>query len=147
MKKAQLLLTIITLIPLAGFSLPAQGPMGGPPPGGPPPDAFGSSAEIPSVNSQTRKLTKLLNLTDEQKGKVRSIFEEQKKQYEKLDRDETISEGELTWSVEELQKTTSARIREVLSEDQKARFDEYDDKKQKSKEQQPGGEMPPPPPF
>lgn len=147
MKKAQLLLTVLTLTPLSGFSLPSQGPMGGPPPGGPPPDAFGSSAELPSVNSQTRKLTKLLNLTDEQKGKVRSILQEQKKQYDKLDGDETISEGELMRSVEELQKTTSARIREVLNEDQKARFDEYDQKQQKSKDQQSGGEMPPPPPF
>lgn len=141
-------LLLALTISLFSISLFAQDPMGGPPPG-PPPDMFGGAAETPGVNTQVKRLTKVLKLSDEQKTKVRAILQEEKAKLDKLrkeqpDSDEDGLEG--PEGIDELHKATSAKIREILTEEQKTKFDEYEAKRQDARERS-QQEMPPPPPL
>jgi Spy/CpxP family protein refolding chaperone len=145
MKTAQLMLAVLVMVCVSAAARPLQDPMGGPHPGGPPPGEFGDSPGLPSPKGQLKRLTRLLKLNDEQQGKVQSILEEQKQRFEKLRQDQ--SDGDDPQAIRELQKETSAQIREVLDDEQKAKFDAYEKKQQQPREQRGGFVAPPPAHF
>jgi Spy/CpxP family protein refolding chaperone len=139
--------TLLLALTISVFtiSLSAQDPMGGPPPG-PPPDMFGGAGETPGVNTQVKRLTKILKLSDEQRTKVRAILQEEKAQLDKLKKDQPDSDEDALEGVDELHKATSAKIREILTEEQKTKFDEHEAKRQDARERS-LQETPPPPPL
>lgn len=92
----------------------------GPPPGGP---GYGHR-QPPSAEEKTARLTKALGLTEEQQGKVKSILEEQHQQMGKLREDTSVAPKERFAKMRELREKAHNQIKNVLTDDQKKKFDE-----------------------
>jgi hypothetical protein len=83
----------------------------------------------PSVDQQLSTLNAKLNLTAEQQAKIRAILEEQQQQSQEAATDgNTLSREDRRSNVRRIGVATSARIREVLNDDQKVKFDQMEKK-------------------
>lgn len=96
----------------------------GPPPGGP--GGSGGHWQPPTAEEQTARLTKLLNLTEEQQGKVKAILEEQHQQMSKMREDSSIAREDRFAKMKEMREKVHNQIKDVLNEDQKKRFAEWE---------------------
>jgi Spy/CpxP family protein refolding chaperone len=73
---------------------------------------------------RVKSLTKDLGLTDEQKGQVQSLFDEEGKEIAKLNADPNLSTTERLDKIAALKKETYVKIKPVLTADQAQKFDE-----------------------
>lgn len=88
----------------------------------------------PNVKAPVKKLTKELNLSDDQRVQVESILENEQTQMHELMKDMTISSTARAAKVKEFQADSTSKINEILNDDQKKKF----------KEIREGGEAPTP---
>jgi len=116
---------LLTLALAAPSALLAQmgGPGGGP--GGP-----GGHRHMPSVDEQTNQLARDLSLTDDQKTQVKAILQDQRDQMKKLMEDSSGSR-EGNWSkMREIREKSSAKIRDLLTDEQKTKYDKLEAERQ-----------------
>lgn len=77
-----------------------------------------------NVDQQVQRLTKRLNLTDDQAGKVRSILEKRQKEMQGLRSDQSLSREERMSKMRTIFGSSNKKIRDVLNDNQKKTFDQ-----------------------
>jgi len=95
---------------------------------------------------QLDMLTKKLNLTADQQAQVRAIDEDTGKQAMAVRNDTSLSQDEKRSKMMELHKSAQEKIRAILTDDQKTKYDAMQaERKAKMKERQQGGAPTAPP--
>jgi protein CpxP len=81
--------------------------------------------DLPKVEEQLKVLTQKLDLTVDQKPKVKAILQELHDATQKLVQDEAMSNEQLLDKVRPLRLKADKQLREILSDDQKKKLDQY----------------------
>lgn len=84
-----------------------------------------SDHALPSVDEQLKVLTGKLDLTADQQTKIKSIMQELHDATVKLMQDEKLSQQERLDKVRPLRYNAGQKIREILTDDQQKKFDQY----------------------
>ncbi len=111
--------------PVCAFAQPNQTQ-----PSGPPPGAGRLEGRQPGpgprigVEQRVQRLTERLNLTQEQQTKLRTIIQEEQQKLQELRTNTAITPPERMGKVRQLREQTNNKIREILTPEQKQRFDE-----------------------
>ena len=83
------------------------------------------AGDLPDVGNQLKVLSQKLDLTTDQQCKVKTILQELHDATQKLMQDETISRDQLLIKVRPLRMNANTKLREILSDEQKKKLDEY----------------------
>jgi Spy/CpxP family protein refolding chaperone len=81
--------------------------------------------DLPRVEDQLKVLTQKLNLIDDQQAKIKPILQELHDASLKLMQDKSMSHEDLLSKVRPLRMNADKKIREILSDDQKKKLDQY----------------------
>lgn len=89
-----------------------------------------------SVDDTLKMLSEKLNLTEDQQAKVKSILVEDHQQMHAIMDDSSLSQEDKKSKAHSLRDVTHAKIREILNDDQKQKFNQLiqDMKREHSKE-------------
>ena len=79
--------------------------------------AHGDSAE-----KRLKRMSKRLNLTDEQKGKILPILQDEEKQAASVEGDSTLSEKQKHQKMHQIRLASRSQIDPILTEEQKAQM-------------------------
>jgi Spy/CpxP family protein refolding chaperone len=90
--------------------------------------------EMPSVDDQVKELTKQLKLTDDQQPKVRDLLQKQQDQRKQVMQDTSIARGDKRSKMHAIHETTTGKIRDLLNDEQKKKYDDYLQKQQQNRE-------------
>ena len=123
-----LLIGLATLAPAA--QQPAQEGQGGP-----------RGRRPMSVDARLKRMSERLNLTDEQKEKIRPILQSEADQLKTLREDKSLSPEQGREKVRQIRQATNKQIREILTPEQKAKWREGREAGRGTKE---GGQQAPP---
>jgi protein CpxP len=113
-----------------------------PPPQGAPPEGQGHRRGMPSVEDQVKHLTEQLSLTDDQQAKVKTIVEDTHSQMQTIMQDESASREDKMAKARTLHETAMGKVRELLTADQKKKFDDMQKEMQDHMHQRQGGDAP-----
>ena len=83
------------------------------------------ASDLPDVGNQLKVLTQKLDLTADQQPKVKGILQELHDATQKIMQDETISRDQLLNKVRPLRMNANSKIREILSDEQTKKLDQY----------------------
>jgi len=140
-------ITLLAACALATAAFAQQNP---PPPQGGPGDGQGHRRGMPSAEEQTKNLTEKLSLTDDQQARVKTIVEDTHSQMQKLMQDESLTREDKMAKARSLHETAMGKVRDILTDDQKKKFDDMQKEMQDHmRQRQGGGDGPPkdaPPP-
>ena len=132
-----LALVFLFLCGLSAFALQSA-----PPPGGQ--RGQGGGRGPMSVEDQVKQLTERLSLTDDQQGKVKAILEDGREQMQKVRGDDSLSQEDKMSKARGIHDATTTKIRDILTDDQKKKFDELEqERRERMKQRQQGGGEPP----
>ena len=121
------------------FGVSAMAQEGGPPRG----EGQGPGRRaMPSPQERVDRLSTDLNLNDEQKAKIKKIFEAEADKMKALREDQSTPPEEKRPKMMEIRKASSDQVKAVLDKDQQKKYDEMQAKMQ---ERRPGGEGQRPP--
>lgn len=88
-----------------------------------------------SVDDQVKMLSEKLNLSDDQQAKVKSILTDQHQQMQAIRDDSSLSQDDKRSKMRGLRDATHSKIRDVLNDDQKTKFDQMQQEmRERSKE-------------
>lgn len=122
MKKLHIaLLTLALLMPAALFAQP-------PGPGG---DQAGGRRHMPSVDDLLNQLSSKLKLTDAQKPQVRAVLQDQQDQMKQVMENSSGSREDNRAKMREIHEASTAKIRDLLTDDQKGKFEKMQAEHQK----------------
>lgn len=100
---------------------------------------------MPSVDDQLKHLSKKLNLSDDQQGKLKPILEDQRKQMEQIHNDSSLSREDRMSKMMELRQSSDTQIKSVLNDDQQKNFDKMrSEQRDRMKRWHKGGDNAPP---
>ena len=99
-----------------------------------------------SPQAELDRMTKQLNLTQEQQDKIKPILEDQQKQMEALRSDTSVQGPDRRSKMQDIRKDHMDQIRNVLTSDQQTKFDEMQKRMMERGRRGPGGENGPPQP-
>jgi protein CpxP len=116
---------------------PADGQQQGPPPGGQ--RGFDPARRIEMMQRR-------LNLTADQTTQVRAIFADGRAKMEALRANTSLAPADRHAQGEALRQDQDAKVRAVLTPDQKTKFDEMEARMREHRRDGPDGDAPPPPP-
>jgi protein CpxP len=120
LKKTIMMATLVAGGLLAGIPLQAQDAPKTPPAG----DQPAAAAPAPRRPQFTLDgMAKALDLTDDQKTKVKPIMEEQQKKMTDLRNDKTLSPEDRRAKMKEIRDATGAKLKEVLTAEQYAKWE------------------------
>jgi periplasmic protein CpxP/Spy len=88
-----------------------------------------------SPEDRTDRLTKALNLSDDQKSKVLSILQDEQKQMEAVRSDSSLSRDDRWSKMREIRENTTAQIKGTLNSDQAKKFSEMQQQMEQRREQ------------
>ncbi|HXQ38280.1 MAG TPA: hypothetical protein VN843_30015 [Anaerolineales bacterium] len=83
------------------------------------------ASDLPDIGNQLKVLTEKLDLTADQQPKVKTILQELYDATQKIMQVETISRDQLLDKVRPLRMNANSKIREILSDEQKKKLDQY----------------------
>ena len=83
------------------------------------------ASDLPDVENQLKVLTEKLDLTADQQPKVKTILQGLHDSTLKIMQDKTISRDQLLSKVRPLRMNANGKLREILSDDQKKKLDQY----------------------
>jgi periplasmic protein CpxP/Spy len=83
----------------------------------------GHMAGMGSADDHVKELTTKLNLTADQQAKVKAILEENHQKMEATMKDESLSKEERHSRMMSMHESVHTKVREVLTDDQKPKFD------------------------
>jgi Spy/CpxP family protein refolding chaperone len=92
---------------------------------GKPAKSVAQGFDIPKVEDQLKVLTQKVDLTVDQQPKVKAILQKLRDATQKLVQDETMSDEQLLEKVRPLRMKANEQLREILSDDQKKKLDQY----------------------
>jgi Spy/CpxP family protein refolding chaperone len=81
-------------------------------------------AKAMSPEERMKKLSAELNLTDEQKEKVRPVIEDEMKQLKDIRQDSSLSRDQKIAKAREVHADAMGKIRPILTDDQQKKLDE-----------------------
>ncbi|HEY7352074.1 MAG TPA: hypothetical protein VH596_04830 [Terriglobales bacterium] len=110
----------------------------------PPPEHRGHR-HMMSPENRTDHLTKALSLTDDQKSKVLSIYQDEQKQMEALRADSSTSRDDRWAKMKQVHENTVSQIKGTLNPDQAKKFDDMQQRMQEHRQHRSGDNPPPPP--
>lgn len=109
-------------------------------PSAPPAQEMGGHHHGPPDPAQrTAELTKRLNLTSDQQGKVQSALESERSQMQSLHQDSSLSQPDRRAKMMEIHKATDAQIRGVLDANQQTKWDEMQARRAERMQNRGGG--------
>jgi Spy/CpxP family protein refolding chaperone len=76
-----------------------------------------------SVDAQLDHMSQALNLTDDQKAKIKPILEEQSKKMHDLMQDSSVSQEDRRAKFQEIHEDTMSKVRPLLNDDQQKKMD------------------------
>jgi protein CpxP len=76
-----------------------------------------------NVDDHVKELTTKLNLTADQQTKVKAILEENHQQMQTTMKDESLSKEDKHAKMKEMHESVHSKVRDVLTDDQKPKFD------------------------
>ena|SRR5437763_1185807 len=88
----------------------------------------GKRGQMPSPEAQLKHLTEALSLTDSQQTAVKAILDDTHKQAETVAADKSLSPEDHKAKMRTLHESAHAKIRDILNDDQKKKFDEMSTK-------------------
>ena len=91
-----------------------------------------------SVDDQVKRMTKKLNLNDDQQSKVKGILENQQTQMQQLRNDSSVSRDDRFSKMREIHENSNSQIRATLNDDQQKKFDEMQAKRREHMEHRKG---------
>src|SRR5277367_454499 len=94
-------------------------------PTGEPAKGAAQAVVLPDVEDQLKVLTQKLDLSVDQQPKVKTILQELHDASLKLMQDENASREELLTKIRPLRMNADKKLREILSDDQKKKLDQY----------------------
>jgi periplasmic protein CpxP/Spy len=97
-----------------------------------------------TVDDQIKRLTKKLNLSDDQQAKLKPILEDQHKQMEAIHNDSSLSQQDRFSKMQDLRQSSDTQIKSVLNDDQQKNFDKMRAEQQERMKQWRGGGNAPP---
>lgn len=80
----------------------------------------------PSAQEHLAHMSKELNLTDDQKAKIKTILDDEHTQMEALHQDESTGRSDKMAKMKSIHESNASKIREVLNADQQKKFDEME---------------------
>ncbi len=80
-------------------------------------------AGMGSADDHVKELTTKLNLTADQQAKIKAILEENHQKMEATMKDESLSKEDRHARMMSMHESVHAKVREVLTDDQKPKFD------------------------
>jgi len=92
---------------------------------------------------QLEMLTKRLNLTPDQVTQVKAIDEDTAKQMQALRSDTSLSQDDRRTKMMDIRKASSSKIRALLTDDQKTKYDELQAEMRERMQNRQGGGAPP----
>lgn len=96
---------------------------------------------------QLEMLTKRLNLSPDQVTQIKAINEDTRTQAMAVRGDQSLSQADRRSKMMDIRKTSQDKVRAVLNDDQKAKYDAMlAERKERMKERRDGQNPPPPPP-
>ena len=142
-KTGMLALGACLLSALVGFG---QAPPAGQPPAAQPaagPQQPGQRARMRRdwVEDRLERMSRRLNLTDEQKAKIRPILQDEQKQMKALREDASVSQEQRREKARQIRNSNQRQIDEILTPEQKEKRKEMWQKARKGR--RPRGEQPP----
>ncbi|HEV3040207.1 MAG TPA: hypothetical protein VHA33_20755 [Candidatus Angelobacter sp.] len=99
----------------------------------------GEHRQAPTVDEQVKRLSDRINLTDDQQAKAKTILEDQHAQAQVLLNDNAMSADDKRQKFMTLRQTTISKIRDILNDDQKKKFDAYLAEMQSAPKEKPEG--------
>jgi len=114
---------------LMSAAMPALAQEGGPGQGG------HRHGRMMSPEERTEHLSQALNLSDDQKGKVLSIFQDEQKQVEAVRSDSSLSRDDRWSKMREIHQNTTTQVKGTLNPDQAKKFDEMQQQMEAHREQ------------
>ncbi len=99
----------------------------------------GAGRQMPSVDDQVKNLTKQLKLSDDQQKQVRTILQDQRDRMQQQMQNSSASREDRRSKMREIHQSASGKIRDLLNDDQKKRYDEYQQKQMERMQQRRGG--------
>lgn len=87
--------------------------------------AQGMDHKMPTADEMVQTMTEKLNLTDEQKPKVKAIAEETHKKMDAMHADQSMSRDDRMAKMRSLHNDAMAKVRAILNDDQKKKFDDW----------------------
>jgi Spy/CpxP family protein refolding chaperone len=131
-----IVLAAVCLLAVAAFAQqsnpPAQPPAGGD-------QQQGQRRGPMSVDDQLKNLTDRLSLTADQQGKIKPVLEDRNTQMQALMKDQSLSQEDRRSKGRAIQESTTAKIRDVLTDDQKKKYDEMQQEMRDRQRQRQGG--------
>ena len=115
---------LIVAFALAALSLPALAQAGGAANTTGEGQGQGQHHGMPTVDERVQHMTKALNLSDDQQTKVKSILEDQRSQMMSLRQDTSLSQQDRRAKFQQIHEATEQKLRDVLNDDQKAKFEQ-----------------------
>ena len=88
-----------------------------------------------SPEERTEHLTQALSLSDDQKGKVLSIFQDEQKQMEAVRSDSSLSRDDRWSKMREIRQNATTQVKGTLNADQVKKFDEMQQRMEERREQ------------
>jgi Spy/CpxP family protein refolding chaperone len=140
------LITFACTVGLATVPMLAQDTAPAPPPSQQQPPQGGWHGRGGGEEHQLEHLTKALNLTPDQVTQVKAIQASSHQQMETLHSDTTIAPPDKHARMMSIRQTALTNIRNILTDDQKTRFDAMQARMRERREEHQQGEQGPPPP-
>ena len=85
----------------------------------------GSGQKQPMTAEQRlQKMTKQLNLTEEQQQQIKPILENEQKEMQAVRQDSSLSKGDRMSKMQQLRQDTSTQIKPVLNQDQQQKYEQ-----------------------
>jgi len=75
-------------------------------------------------DQQLQRMTKTLNLSDDQQQKIKPLLENQSQQMQSLRQDTTMSREDRMAKMQQIRQSTNEQIKEILNPDQQKQFEQ-----------------------
>lgn len=96
--------------------------------------AAGTGGKMATPEERADRISKALNLTDDQKAKVLSIYQDEQKQMSDLKTDTSLSDDARHDKMKQIHQSSTSKIKDLLSADQAQKFDAMEQKMKESHE-------------
>ena len=103
----------------------------------------GQGRGMPSVEDHLKLLTEKLDLTADQQAKVKTMLEDQRQQMDAIRKDDSLSREDKMSKMRALRETSQAKLREILTDDQKKKLDQLEQEMRDRNRPKQGGESNP----
>jgi len=84
--------------------------------------------QMPSVDDQLQRMSKALNLNEDQQSKIKPVLTQQRTEMQQIRNNSSISNDEKFSKIRNTHQQASSQIKALLNEDQQKRFHEFQQK-------------------